>query len=1020
MKKSRKAISLLLSVLIVLSSVTVGFYAMAAGADDSGSKSEAVTAVEEGIQSFYDNHRNNIYSTKEEDADKKEAARKAFDDVSAKVKALSEKEKLEVSVSYYAYWAAVVQDDVARNLSGDPSKRPSTQQSIDALNKNLKDIEAVIGELPGSYKDAIEAFQPYFTEVASGKYLASYGLDYTDNQTAQDTLALLIKNVKGLDEDALEFSDYLYPYGSTSGVGFYIYVSKPSTSKFGTTIVNILGYLYDEQQDLLAGGSDPKSVSYFDFVSRTGSSGNYTYSWKSGKDAQQYVDSFNTYYENVKTDVIVPSDKAIEIALDLVSSFDEYKDVKDAVNAVVSAGVKLVNDGTASVEEVSSALDKVDSLSDSARQMFDAFINSYKVKPAADMTNVYTADKLTPELAYTASTKVTMYTISTLYKNLSDILSQLQLEEFEKYVNDVDLDNLSSSVIENAREKYLALPDAFKEKVSADVLAKFLLIIKPASSDYKFDKEIKEYQMTKIVRPEDSEVANTVGGIQSAVDGLWSVVTGTVLPLVAPDVDLSNGLDPILEENVYTNEMVSKIFDLYATLSHDETDIGVAGMTLGGVIKMLISPSKLSDILEEEKYNAASEKIKACKDLDALAEVTFESGDFGFQDGDRQGFEDALLAVLRPITTLLAPGTKVLGLVSVGVNMFDYVDGNGQYVEGVYSRLIPILEQIGTTSLPTAEEYKANYYKVAETSKNIAADEFLRPVIDALLNDVLDVVSPDPLNGLIKVLPRIAYVIGTDELNKTISSVFTQMGILKDLGSSLDLSAEAINKMLTASPIDLSGLVGTDCKIKLQAIDWMTLANCATVEVLPSKSNSNQYFILRTGDTDTCFTTVFYYIYDVLFADASNYAAVKGLLSSALGGMSGMVVGILDDLVAQGKVGMYATVLDTFGTPGDEPINPDNPDNPNNPDDSNKPVNPDNQDKSDKPGSGNSGKSPSADDLKDKIDNLKNSNKVKSPSIPNTGVETGIAFGSVLLFVSIAASVVIIAFMKKRKASDNQ
>lgn len=243
------------------------------------------------------------------------------------------------------------------------------------------------------------------------------------------------------------------------------------------------------------------------------------------------------------------------------------------------------------------------------------------------------------------------------------------------------------------------------------------------------------------------------------------------------------------------------------------------------------------------------------------------------------------------------------------------------------------------------------------------------------------------------------------------------MGVLKDLGSSLDLSADAINKMLTASPIDLSGLVGTDCKIKLQAIDWMTLANCATVEVLPSKSNSNQYFILRTGDTDTCFTTVFYYIYDVLFADASNYAAVKGLLSSALGGMSGMVVGILDDLVAQGKVGMYGTVLDALGTPGDEPINPDNPDNPEDPD---KPVDPDKPGTSDKPGTGNSDKNSSADDLKDKIDNLKNTNKVKSPSIPNTGVETGIAFGSVLLIVSIAASVVIIAFMKKRKASDNQ
>lgn len=1040
MKKSKKFISLFLALLIVLSSMTICFTAFAEEAQTKSA--EAISAAEAAIQDWYDNHRNNLYSTKDEAA--KAAARAAYDETAKKVAALSEADRLQLSLAHYSYWLQVVSADTARNLSADPSKSPSTQQKIDVVAKNLSDIEAVTGTLPADYKKVLEGFEPYNVKVGENYPLQkASSINFKDSADAQKVLADFIDNVKGFNERQLNFADYI----SINSTGGFYFGQTSTSAKYGTTIINILNYLYYEAQDLnTESGTDPKSVYYSTYVARDGKAATgYTYSWKvkdktTGETytAEDYVNDFDAYSKAMQSDVIAQAAIAIDKVLDLLETNKEFKGIKEAATLITAAGLKLINNEDVDVAEIKNAVDKYNNLSDNAKKMFDSISSTSNYKVLAVAKNVHTADGLTPEMVYTETSSISIYRLGDCAKQCNDVLYQLLLDDFNKYVSDTDLAKVTDSVVAAAKEKYVALSDAFKKKITDETMAKYTQIVKPASDKDDFAKEVAAFNQTKITRPENSTVAWTTGGIQSAVDELWDLVANTILPLVSKDIDLSKGLDKVLADNVYTNEMVGNILGLYASLSRNETDLGVMGFTLGDIINMLCSPSNIAKMLEEEKFASVAATIKSYNDfketddtnkLEALAAHKFQSGDFGFKDGDREGFIDAVLAVLRPITTLLAPGAKALGLVSLNINMFDYIDGEGNYVEGVYANLIPLLEQLGCTDLMTVEEYKANYYsKVSETSATIAADQFLKPVIDSVLKNVLDVVSPDPLNGLIKVLPRLAHIVDTDMVNTSVKAALAQMGMLSGLAANLDLSKAFINKTL-AQPIDLSSLIGSELTITLPPIDWAKLADCCTLETVESSSDFNKYFILRNGDTDSAFSTVFYYIYKVVFADEDVYAAVRKLATDNLGSLASIVTKNTDRWAEIGDVAAYGEILDLIGTPTGDEIEkpkPEEPDDPKPPVDPENPTDPDEPSKPNKPSNPGSNNNDKANQtLDDILNNAKNQNtkdtqtkknSIKAPSIPKTGAEKAAdALIAVSALVAIGAAGSLVMLKKKNK-----
>lgn len=1063
MKKGKRLLSLLLAFVIVLTSFSVCFSALA---DEAQANSDAkVTEAQDAIQAFYDNkNKTDLFDkTKPNYAD----VLAVYNEAAGKIKALSDSQKLDLDVKYYAFFLYYATEKVARENTSLTSTNAKIWGS--STDEGLKALAKDIGDFPKEYQDAVDVMRKIYVKVDGTLFNTSF--DFQKKTAGYEHYEKNVPEISKLTAKGIDFANYM----QVSGDGFYFYATSPSSAKT-ELYSNIARITYNYFQDK-AGKNDPSTISYSAYMQ--GSSGSRT--WKDGKNAAVYRADWEAVNEKFLTDSAPYGREAWSKLVDLFAPVfgNEFK---DAATLAADTGMKNFNGEKvteAQVDAVTAAIDSVkDPVAGAALKSFmsNGYISlasalNYKLG-SADAYNE-TVDAVT---VYNNQISLAKKTVNALVSDLQNIVNNNRLNDFVEYMGTVNVNKLTDAIVKEAIDKYHAmsseyqakvpadvkeklvnvatkgfydimdtvdmnnitrevqsnvydkyvLMDEFKSTIPAELYDKYVLIQQPIMDMNDFAKELAAFKKTEIIRPENSEVAWTTGGMQSAVDKLWDLVANTLVPLIAKDIDLSNGLDAVLKDNLYQPEIIVAILNLYATLLDSDDVIEAEGLSLplSTIMGFIVTNEKLANYLaaDGDKYAGAIEKLKAAnaqggtnaEKMANAAAMNFTAKDFGFTAGEREGFADALLAVLRPITTLLAPGSKLL-IVNVNINMFDYMTGDGKYQTGVYSKLLPLLEQLGMIGLPTQEEYKANYESVKEEKgANIAADEFLRPVIDHLFTDVIDVVSPDPINGLIKVLPRLAHIVNTDMLDSTIKDVSTQLGVLSGVVSGLDVSKNAINALL-AQPIDLTDLIGI--KLTLPPIDWAALADCCTLEVVESSTDSNKYFILRNGDTDTVFTTLFYYVYDVVFADEATYKAIRKLLTDNLGALASMVTNYTDNWVKIGKVDTYGEVLDLLGTPtGDviekpvTPVDPENPNKPNKPSDNNNNNN----------NNPNVNK-PNLDDLLNKGDktngNSTTKKNVKNPLIPKTGGEST-AYVMMAVYSVLALAIGAAAVIYKKKKSD--
>lgn len=1065
MKKGKRLLSLLLAFVIVLTSFSVCFSALA---DEAQANSDAkVTEAQDAIQAFYDNrNKTDLFDkTKPNYAD----VLAVYNEAAGKIKALSDSQKLALDIKYYAFFLYYATEKVARentNLTSTNAKvwGSSTDEGLKALAKD-------IGDFPKEYQDAVDVMRKIYVKVDGTLFNTSF--DFQKKTAGYEHYEKNVPEISKLTVKGIDFANYMY----VNGDSFYFYTTSPTAARTDL-YSNIARITYNYFQDK-AGKNDPSTLSNSSYIQ--GSSGSRT--WKAGKNAAVYRADWEAVNEKFLTDSAPYGREAWAKLVDLFvpvlgNAF------KDAATLAADTGMKNFNGEKVTVAQVDAVTAAIENVKDpvAAAALKSFMSNSYVNFASALSYKLGSADAYTEDLdadtVYSNQISLVKKNVNALVNDLQNVVNNNRLNDFVEYMGTVNVNKLTDAIVKEAIDKYhtmssdyqakvpsdvkeklvnvatkgfydimntvdmnnitrevqskvydkYVLMDEFKSTIPAELYDKYVLVQKPIMDMNDFAKELAAFKKTEIIRPENSEVAWTTGGMQSAVDKLWDLVANTLVPLIAKDIDLSNGLDAVLKENLYQPEIIVAILNLYATLLDSDDVIEAEGLSLplSTIMGFIVTNDKLANYLaaDGDKYAGAIEKLKAsnaqggtnAEKMANAAAMNFTAKDFGFTAGDREGFADALLAVLRPITTLLAPGSKLL-IVNVNINMFDYMTGDGKYQTGVYSRLLPLLEQLGMIGLPTQAEYKANYESVKEEKgANIAADEFLRPVIDHLFTDVIDVVSPDPINGLIKVLPRLAHIVNTDMLDSTIKDVSTQLGVLSGVVSGLDVSKNAINALL-AQPIDLTDLIGI--KLTLPPIDWAALADCCTLEVVESSTDSNKYFILRNGDTDTVFTTLFYYVYDVVFADEATYKAIRKLLTDNLGALASMVTNYTDNWVKIGKVDTYGEVLDLLGTPtGDviekpvTPVDPENPNKPNKPSDNNNNNNNNNNPNVNKP---------NLDDLLNKGDktngNSTTKKNVKNPFIPKTGGEST-AYVMMAVYSVLALAIGAAAVVYKKKKSD--
>ena len=905
MTKSKKLLSVFLAVVMVLSTFTVGFYAIAA--DDGATEDTAVTDAEASISAFYDNR---TYLFTERDPEKHEQAVADYNAATSKVKALSEEQKLDLDRAYYGFLLYYVVQSVARDLNEGSA---STEQYVDTTMNHLSDIEAVAGTLPAKYKEVYDIFKTFY-----GENNITTSTNWKDNAETIAAYETWAKAVAALDADQFDFANYLYP----STGGFYFY--NIGTSARSSVLPNIITYEFNIIQDNeTEAGKSPSSVSKSTYIQWSYSS--KTGTWKADQNGATYLAAWQEYYDLTKSDVVAVSEKTLDFVLELFEPY--YDGLTDAVNNIVEVGQTFINDKeNADLDEIKAAIEAYNNIDESIKGMATTILGNSTIKLAASMSVPIELDETTDATeAYNNSPSVTTYYGAQLVEQLTAYINEALLNDFIEYVNAVDMDALTDEIIAEVKSQYAQLSDDNKGAIPEETYNKFIQIVSPIKDTTDFADEIAAFQPTAFVRPTNSKVAWTEGGIQNFVDSLENLLGGFV------------NIGDILSDNLYQVSVLKAVLGLYATLSHDTSEISASGLTfeLGEVISWIVTPDTLAAQLEEEKFAGAVEKIgqievteeeaaEGINEYDKLAAIEFTAEDWGFTAGDQEGFIDALLAALRPITVLLDPDAeiKAMGLVSIGIGikMFDYtIGGDGSYTPGAYEQLLPLLEQLGLNDLPTAAAYKENYYAVKEASgANIAADEFLRPIIESLFTNIVEPLAANPVNTLVDVLPRLAYVVDGDRLNTVVKGALSQFGLLSGLAGSLDLSTAAINNMIPDT-IDIGALIGdgTELVLNIGDLPWTTLANCATLSAVPSKSIYNENVLLRTGDADSCFSTVFYWLFDVALADADTYAALKdlivGLVPDNLTSIINTVIAqVLDPIVAAGKIDGYGLLLDNI------------------------------------------------------------------------------------------------------------
>ena len=273
-------------------------------------------------------------------------------------------------------------------------------------------------------------------------------------------------------------------------------------------------------------------------------------------------------------------------------------------------------------------------------------------------------------------------------------------------------------------------------------------------------------------------------------------------------------IEALLSAGIYSNKNINALLT------------GIYGaMEKEGLLDLLVllgidaSPAGVAKFIEKDYPNAYNALIKA----DSWENVS-KNISWGFYNGSRRGFQNAFVAVLRPLNPLL----KVV-LAGEDTVIADAITLKG--ADGYNTGVIPILEALGCneSSIKTYTQY------VNDKSNDALLNNIAEPVLD-LLDEIFD----NPVKTLTRILPNVVYFLNSGSLEKCISNLLipvtaltTRMSAIVDMS----IDASALTKELDMNKL-LSGMLeGTGMKIA--EFDINSLSGIGTKTEKQSKSTFN-------------------------------------------------------------------------------------------------------------------------------------------------------------------------------------
>lgn len=434
----------------------------------------------------------------------------------------------------------------------------------------------------------------------------------------------------------------------------------------------------------------------------------------------------------------------------------------------------------------------------------------------------------------------------------------------------------------------------------------------------------------------------TAADADNAVDQLDNLVSG-IFPLLSSlgVMDVS-GLSGLISDNLYTNNMVTTIAKgLYGAMEGDVASyLSIVGVDTStkGVAKLL------NDSSYGKTYSAAAKTLNGVSSWSKVSSLNWR-----FQDGDQDGFIEALSAALRPLNDLLAlllveGNIDLSGLVnSVDVNTgaFKLQDGklvitvSGKDVDsedstitidlggvlkqlqiyggnGYDSAIIPLLEALGCTGVKTYSHYVSDYNK--------AKDNLLINVLNPIFS-LVDKIAEKPFDTLTGMLPNLAYFLENGGLGQFVNNLLSPVTklisdldakginideiiemiagkdlntLVKDaLGIDLGLSLTNLGNLNIHSqliPLVNSLLKSSGINLQLSNIDWKYLASLGELKTYTSASDHYGTPKRVAAYKGQVLITVLRYLLDNVLAK-NNFAMITGLVNGI--DMDAMIKNIL-------------------------------------------------------------------------------------------------------------------------------
>ncbi len=253
-----------------------------------------------------------------------------------------------------------------------------------------------------------------------------------------------------------------------------------------------------------------------------------------------------------------------------------------------------------------------------------------------------------------------------------------------------------------------------------------------------------------------------------------------------------SSIEGLIKGSIYTQSNINELLKgIYGALEEN-------GLT--DVLKAMgidCSPKGVAEKLTENKYKNAK---NALSKANSWEKVSFKNVKWGFSNGSRNGFQNALTAVLRPLFPVLRTFLAGEDLI-----LFDSIYVTG--ADGYNTSIIPLLEALGCkdSSIKTYSAYK----------RNAGGDGIIKNILNPIF-DLLDELAKKPVKTAVRILPNAVYFLDSGSLEKCISNLLlpiTSFLNRVDLGDALSIDTSSLTKELNVESISKTLLDGFGMKI---------------------------------------------------------------------------------------------------------------------------------------------------------------------------------------------------------------